>query len=49
MILIHGNKKIRFDVKDPHGDRPHFHLEKQTTTGKWTNAASEHRYYFKEE
>jgi hypothetical protein len=49
MILMRGNKKIRFDVKDPHGDKPHFHLEKQSPNGKWTDAAPEHRYYFTEE
>lgn len=26
MILMRGNRKIRFDVKDSHGDKPHFHL-----------------------
>jgi endonuclease YncB( thermonuclease family) len=48
-ILMHGDKKIRFDVKDPHGDKPHFHLEKQTPSGKWKDAGPEHRYYFKED
>ena len=49
MILMHGNKKIRFDVRDPHGDKPHFHLEKQMPNGKWIDAAPKHRYYFTEE
>jgi RHS repeat-associated protein len=49
MILIKGNKKIRFDIKDPHGDLPHFHLEKMNANGKWVNAGFEHRYYFMEE
>lgn len=48
-ILMRGDKKIRFDIKDPHGDKPHFHLEQQTPSGKWKDAGPEHRYYFKEE
>lgn len=48
MILIRGDRKIRFDVKDPHGDKPHFHLEKKNAKGKWIDAGSEHRYYFDE-
>ena len=48
-ILMRGDKKIRFDIKDPHGDNPHFHLEQQTPSGKWKDAGSEHRYYFKED
>lgn len=47
-ILMRGDKKIRFDIKDPHGDKPHFHLEQQTSSGKWKNAGPEHRYYFPE-
>jgi RHS repeat-associated protein len=47
-ILMRGDKKIRFDIKDPHGDKPHFHLEQQTPGGKWKDAEPEHRYYFKE-
>ena len=49
MIIIRGNKKIRFDIKDPHGDKPHFHLEKKNPSGKWVDASPQHRYYFKEE
>jgi uncharacterized protein involved in high-affinity Fe2+ transport len=45
---MRGDKKIRFDIKDPHGDKPHFHLEQQTPGGKWKDAGPEHRYYFKE-
>jgi hypothetical protein len=48
-ILMRGDKKIRFDIKDPHGDKPHFHLEQQTPGGKWKDAGPEHRYYFKED
>jgi RHS repeat-associated protein len=33
-ILMRGDKKICFDIKDPHGDKPHFHLEQQTPSGK---------------
>lgn len=49
MILMRGNKKVRFDIMDPHGDKPHFHLEKKTPNGKWIDASPEHRYYFTEE
>ncbi|VHO01003.1 hypothetical protein [Candidatus Rhabdochlamydia sp. T3358] len=49
MILMGSNNKIRFDIRDPHGDKPHFHLEKQTPNGKWIDAASKHRYYFTKE
>ncbi len=48
MILMRGNRKIRFDVKDPHGDMPHFHLEEMKQNGRWTDAGPEHRYYFQE-
>lgn len=44
-----GNKKIRFDIKDPHGDLPHFHLETANPKGKWIDAGLAHRYYFTEE
>lgn len=47
-ILMRGDKKIRFDIQDPHGDKPHFHLEQQTPGGKWKDAGPEHRYYFSE-
>ncbi len=48
-ILMRGDKKVRFDIKDPHGDKPHFHLEQQTPNGKWKDAGPDHRYYFKED
>ena len=49
MILMQGNKKIRFDIRDSHGDKPHFHLEQRIQNGKWIDAGSEHRYYFTED
>lgn len=49
MVLIKSNKKIRFDIKDPHGDKPHFHVEKKNLKDKWVDAGPEHRYYFNEE
>lgn len=49
MVLLKGDKKIRFDIKDPHSDKPHFHLEKKNPNGKWIDAGPEHRYYFTEE
>jgi hypothetical protein len=48
-ILMRDNKKIRFDIKDPHGDKPHFHLEERSPDGKWTDSTPEHRYYFTKE
>lgn len=33
-------------IKDPHGDNPHFHLEKKNFNGEWVDAGPEHRYYF---
>lgn len=33
MILMRDSKKIRFDVKDPHGEKPHFHLEEKASNG----------------
>ena len=49
IILMRGDKKIRFDIKDPHGDNPHFHLEKKNPNGEWVDATQEHRYYFTKE
>jgi hypothetical protein len=49
IILMRGDKKIRFDIRDPHGDKPHFHLEQRTPNGKWVDVGSEHRYYFIQE
>ncbi len=46
IILMQGNKKIRFDISHPHGDKPHFHLEQRTPNGKWVDVSPEHRYYF---
>lgn len=48
LILMNNNKKIRFDVKNSHGCRPHFHLEKKNSRGRWIDAGTQHRYYFKE-
>ena len=49
MILMRGDKKIRFDIKDPHGEKPHFHLENRNLKGKWIDTGPKHRYYFTEE
>ena len=46
IILMKGNRKVRFDVKHPHGDMPHFHLEQKMPNGKWVDVSSEHRFYF---
>jgi RHS repeat-associated protein len=48
-IITKGDKRIRIDSNNPHGDKPHFHHEKQTPSGKWKDAGPDHRYYFKED
>jgi hypothetical protein len=45
-ILMRGDKKIRFDINDPHGDEPHFHVEQKAPNGKWQDAGCQHRNYF---
>lgn len=32
-----GLRKMRFDIKNPHGDKPHIHLE-EFIYGKWRDA-----------
>jgi RHS repeat-associated protein len=40
-----GLRKVRFDVKNPHGDMPHVHLE-EFVNGKWVDAIpGTHRIY----
>jgi len=40
-----GLRKLRFDIKNSHGDSPHMHLE-ILKNGKWKNALSDvHRLY----
>jgi hypothetical protein len=40
-----GLRKIRFDIKNPHGDAPHIHLE-IFKNGKWQDAIpGTHRIY----
>lgn len=47
IILVRGNKKIRFDIKNSGNDKPHFHIEiRPPKGGKWPHAGNEHRYYF---
>jgi hypothetical protein len=41
-----NQRKVRFDLKNSRGDKPHFHLEKKNPDGRWIDAGSEHRYYF---
>lgn len=47
LIMMKDNKKIRFDIKDPHGTSPHFHLQEKIN-GKWRNAGDKHQYFFKD-
>lgn len=43
-----NTKRVRFDVKNPHGDKPHGHVE--IKVGKrWKDATGEHRIYLKNE
>lgn len=37
-------RKMRFDIKNSHGDKPHIHLEKKVN-GKWKDATDVHRMY----
>jgi hypothetical protein len=46
-IMMTKDKKIRFDFKNSHGDKPHVHLEKMKN-GKWEDAFDQHRFYPKE-
>ena len=43
-IFMTKNKKIRFDLRNSHGDDPHVHFE-QMKNGKWKDAYKQHRYY----
>jgi hypothetical protein len=50
LIMMGGDKKIRFDINNPGDDLPHFHIEeKPQEGGKWPDSGSEHRYYFQNE
>ena len=49
MILMREDKKIRFDINEPHGDKPHFHIERKNSNGRWKDYGSKHRYYFLED
>lgn len=40
------NRKVRFDYKNPHGDRPHVHIEEKGPDGSWVDATDKHRIYF---
>jgi hypothetical protein len=45
LISKDGLRKLRFDIKNPHGDVPHIHIE-MLKNGKWKNALSDvHRLY----
>jgi hypothetical protein len=43
-----GLRRVRFDFKNPHGDRMHLHIEHKVV-GKWKDASSQHRIYPKNE
>ena len=43
-ILMSDDKKVRFDINNPHGDKPHVHFEEKVN-GKWKDATDKHRYY----
>ena len=42
-----GARKVRFDVKNPHGDKPHMHFEKKLPSGRWVDEIDgKHRIRF---
>jgi len=43
-----GLRRVRFDFKNPHGDKMHLHIEHKVG-GKWKDASSQHRIYPKNE
>jgi RHS repeat-associated protein len=43
-IFMTNNRKVRFDLKNTHRDKPHVHFEKKVN-GKWRDAFSKHRFY----
>ncbi len=45
-VIMSDDKKLRFDVNNPHGDDPHFHMEEKGANGQWQDAGPDHRYYF---
>jgi len=49
LIIMKGTKKIRFDVNNAHGTKPHFHIEYQNPNGRWKDAGKQHRYFLKEQ
>ncbi len=48
-VIMREGKKVRFDIKNPGKDKPHFQIERETVHGNWKDAGSQHRYYFREE
>ncbi len=50
LVIMKGNKKIRFDINNPYPDKePHFQIERLGDNNKWRDAGPEHRYYFSKE
>jgi len=49
IILMKGDKKIRFDINNSGNDDAHFHIQKQEPSGAWTDAGNQHRYYFRKD
>jgi len=43
-IFMTKDKKVRFDIKNSHGDKPHVHFEKKVGN-KWKDAFDQHRIY----
>lgn len=44
-----GNRRIRFDIKNSQGDKPHMHIERKTSSGRWRDATKHHRIKFKDD
>ena len=41
---VENTKRVRFDVNNPHGDKPHVHIESKQG-GRWQDYTDKHRIY----
>lgn len=48
LLSNNGKKRVRFDFNNPHGNKPHMHIEEKINS-KWKDASKTHRVYPKEE
>ena len=47
-ISADGKRRFRVDIKNPHGDKPHMHLETKPNK-RWHDATDKHRIYPKDQ